>query len=133
MTVSNAQVSRLITGFEKCGETGRAAAKAGMDRKTARIVVEGSDCPQQKRSPFGTMAQLERPVTPTTTWGHVTVASRRPRGVQRACPRRAIGASAPEPGPRTGEASEVESLVPRTPPRGEATEGRAGFRPHGQQ
>lgn len=42
MTVSNAQVSRLMREFEKHGQVGLAAAKAGMDRKTAsKYLAEG--------------------------------------------------------------------------------------------
>ena len=39
MTVSNAQVSKLMREIEKHGELGKAAAKAGMDRKNLWLLL----------------------------------------------------------------------------------------------
>lgn len=47
MTVSNAQVSKLMREIEKHGELGKAAAKAGMDRKTARKYVSTGKLPSE--------------------------------------------------------------------------------------
>lgn len=47
MTVSNAQVSRLMREFEKHGELGKAAAKAGMDRATARKYLSKGKLPSE--------------------------------------------------------------------------------------
>lgn len=51
MTVSNAQVSRLMREFEKHGEVGLAAAKAGMDRKTARKYLAAGKLPSELKAP----------------------------------------------------------------------------------
>jgi transposase len=47
VTVSNAQVSKLMREFERHGELGKAAAKAGMDRKTARKYVSAGKLPSE--------------------------------------------------------------------------------------
>ncbi len=49
MTVSNAQVSKLMREFEKHGELGKAAAKAGMDRKTARKYLSAGKFPTEMK------------------------------------------------------------------------------------
>jgi len=51
--VSDAQVRKLMEEMSKTGRIGRAAMKAGMDRKTARKYVQGRKLPSEIRQPRG--------------------------------------------------------------------------------
>lgn len=48
MTVSNAQVRKLMKEFEKSGRVGHSAMKAGMDRKTARKYLTSGELPSEQ-------------------------------------------------------------------------------------
>lgn len=51
MTTSNVQVRRLMNEMQKHGEIGRAAARAGMDRKTALKYVKAGKYPSAMKAP----------------------------------------------------------------------------------
>ena len=51
MAVTDAQVRRLMSELEKHGEIGKAALRAGMDRKTARKYREAGRLPSELRQP----------------------------------------------------------------------------------
>ncbi len=51
MQSTNRQVRRLMDEFKRCGKVGRAALRAGMDRKTARKYLEVGKLPSELKEP----------------------------------------------------------------------------------
>ncbi len=51
MQSTDRQVRRLMNEFKRGGKVGRAALRAGMDRKTARKYLEGGKLPSELKEP----------------------------------------------------------------------------------
>lgn len=51
MQSTDRQVRRLMDEFKKCGKAGRAALRAGMDRKTARKYLKAQKVPSELKEP----------------------------------------------------------------------------------
>jgi transposase len=63
VTASNAQVSKMMKELERSGEIGRAAAKAGIDRKTARKYAGLGKLPSELKEPRAYRTRVD-PIAP---------------------------------------------------------------------